>query len=606
MQVDLISNFIKAYENAYCKKFDESFEGKLLTIRANFCEPSLRLNNEFLKKLDEIIFSYKRPINIAIVGQFSSGKSTLLNLILQRECLPTGVIPVTFKPTFLRYAKDYFLKVEYKDGSDEIVEIDQLCKFSDQRNELKEAKSLHLFAPIELLKNITLIDTPGLNANNTDTLTTFTELSFVHSAIWLSLIDNAGKKSEEEAIKTNATLLGRSGICVLNQKDKFTQEEINNILNYANLVFGKYFEKIIAISCKEAKENLQKSNLDLFYEYLQDLDYEKIKKDFIQEKLNNLCEILLEQYDFFSTKLDYLDAKLGLSVNENNIKHLEERIDILNHNCLEKLKLVSEKIAKEILKFIKERDSSYYKKAQGWFKKNLYEKIDYKSPYLSSDDAFLAMFYNCDLMNKEFKKMKKEISLEFDELKQLFANFFTNLEKEILLFKSEFSNLNKDYSLQSDEEFTSFKNFASASEEIFIKDFKELLFENNLKLDLFLEKLNLKALANYESATKLALGFFSTKINASKEFYELDSAEFSLYHPKASEIYQRMLIELNVHEFEDLLLNKPVISKIYHYYMQAYKKLIEDKKEYIKNLKNEFEVKKEMILNIKNQISKLR
>ncbi|MCV3335800.1 dynamin family protein [Campylobacter lari] len=605
MQNDLIDDFLKAYESAYCKSFDDSFEGKILAIKNAFLEPSLHLNDIFLKDLESIIASYKKAINIAIIGQFSSGKSTLLNLILQKECLPTGVVPVTFKPTFLRYAREYFLRVEYEDGSDEIVDINELAKFSDQRNKLKETKSLHLFAPIELLKDITLIDTPGLNANDIDTLTTFKELSFMHSAIWLSLIDNAGKKSEEDAIRANAKLLERGGICVLNQKDKLNQDELENVLNYAHLVFDKYFEKIIAISCKEAKYDLQKSNLPLLYEYLKGLDYEKIKKDFIKEKLNNLCELLLNQYIFLQDILEQLELKFNVILHSFKANALEQKIKILNHNCLDKLKLVGEKISQEILKFIKEKDSNYYKEAKGLFKKNLYEKITYKAPYLSSDDAFLAMFYNSETMNKEFKKLKSEIALEFNQIKNDFSSFFTNLEEQILLFKAKFSNLQKENDLESDEEFANFRSFASASEELFLKDFKELLFKSKLELDLFLEKLNLKALANYESATKLTLGFFSTKMSASKEFYELDSTEFSLYYPKASEVYQRVLTELNVYEFEDLLINKPTIMKIFKDYMQSLENLIQEKKVYIKNLIIEFENKKTMIEKIKSQISKL-
>ncbi|MCV3370101.1 dynamin family protein [Campylobacter lari] len=605
MQNDLIDDFLKAYESAYCKSFDDSFEGKILAIKNAFLEPSLHLNDIFLKDLESIIASYKKAINIAIIGQFSSGKSTLLNLILQKECLPTGVVPVTFKPTFLRYAREYFLRVEYEDGSDEIVDINELAKFSDQRNKLKETKSLHLFAPIELLKDITLIDTPGLNANDIDTLTTFKELSFMHSAIWLSLIDNAGKKSEEDAIRANAKLLERGGICVLNQKDKLNQDELENVLNYAHLVFDKYFEKIIAISCKEAKYDLQKSNLPLLYEYLKGLDYEKIKKDFIKEKLNNLCELLLNQYIFLQDILEQLELKFNVILHSFKANALEQKIKILNHNCLDKLKLVGEKISQEILKFIKEKDSNYYKEAKGLFKKNLYEKITYKAPYLSSDDAFLAMFYNSETMNKEFKKLKSEIALEFNQIKNDFSSFFINLEEQILLFKAKFSNLQKENDLESDEEFANFRSFASASEELFLKDFKELLFKSKLELDLFLEKLNLKALANYESATKLTLGFFSTKMSASKEFYELDSTEFSLYYPKASEVYQRVLTELNVYEFEDLLINKPTIMKIFKDYMQSLENLIQEKKVYIKNLIIEFENKKTMIEKIKSQISKL-
>ncbi|EOH7781669.1 ATP-binding protein, partial [Campylobacter jejuni] len=93
-------------------------------------------------------------------------------------------------------------------------------------------------------------------------LTTLDELKNIHGAIWLSLIDNAGKKSEEDAIKANLELLGENSICVLNQKDKLSTEELDNVLNYAKSVFLKYFNELIAISCKEAKDeqSYEKSN----------------------------------------------------------------------------------------------------------------------------------------------------------------------------------------------------------------------------------------------------------------------------------------------------------------------------------------------------------
>ncbi|MFG5142273.1 ATP-binding protein, partial [Campylobacter lari] len=62
---------------------------------------------------------------------------------------------------------------------------------------------------------------------------------------------------------------------------------------------------------------------------------------------------------------------------------------------------------------------------------------------------------------------------------------------------------------------------------------------------------------------------------------------------------------LKVNEFEDLLINKPTIMKIFKDYMQSLENLIQEKKVYIKNLIIEFENKKTMIEKIKSQISKL-
>lgn len=201
MQINILNDFISSYEKAYINHYDDSFSGKIKTICQNLNEPFMHPSPELSKELQELCFSLDKNINIAIIGQFSSGKSSLLNLILKKECLPTGVIPVTFKPTFLHYAKEYFLRVEFEDGSDLITEIENLALYTDQRNEIKKAKNLHIFAPVPLLKKITLIDTPGLNANENDTLTTLSELKNIHAAIWLSLIDNAGKKAKKRLSK---------------------------------------------------------------------------------------------------------------------------------------------------------------------------------------------------------------------------------------------------------------------------------------------------------------------------------------------------------------------------------------------------------------------
>lgn len=66
-------------------------------------------------------------------------------------------------------------------------------------------------------------------------------------------------------------------------------------------------------------------------------------------------------------------------------------------------------------------------------------------------------------------------------------DFINILEREILLFKAEFSNIQKDHIFQSDKNFSELRAFCNASDEYFLKDFKELLFKSILELDLFLK-----------------------------------------------------------------------------------------------------------------------
>lgn len=606
MQINLLNDFIKAYENAYSVSFDDSFKGLIQELCRKLNEPFMHTSYALERELKELVFSLDKNVNIAIVGQFSSGKSSLLNLILGRDCLPTGVVPVTFKPTFLRYAKEYFLRVEFEDGSDVITNVEELALYTDQRNEVKQAKSLHIFAPVALLEKITLVDTPGLNANANDTLTTLSELKNIHGAIWLSLIDNAGKKSEEDAIKANLELLGENSICVLNQKDKLNTEELNNVLNYAKSVFLKYFDKLIAISCKEAKDkqSYEKSNFVALLDFLNHLDTANLKEKFVKRKILSLCEILENENQLFVGIFDRLFNQF-----QNYEKHLLlsykgflKELEILNHRILEQLKSIGERIASEIFASVKEKDAYFYKESKGFFKKNLYLKYHYKSPYISSDDAFLAMFYNSDVMGKEFKKINNELYQSFEEIKIKLKDFINRLEREILLFKAEFSNIQKDHIFQSDKNFSELRAFCNASDEYFLKDFKELLFKSILEFDLFFEKLNLKAFTNYENACKLSLEFFSRKINESRVLYELDSTEFVLFYPKKSEIYERVLNELNVYEFEALLINKPILTRIAKNFLEQNQNLIQEKNKFLDFKKEELQKRRVQILNVRKSI----
>ena len=269
---------------------------------------------------------------------------------------------------------------------------------------------------------------------------------------------------------------------------------------------------------------------------------------------------------------------------------------------MEQLKSISERIASEIFASVKEKDAYFYKESKGFFKKNLYLKYHYKSPYISSDDAFLAMFYNSDVMGKEFKKINNELYQSFEEIKIKLKDFINRLEREILLFKAEFSNIQKDHIFQSDKNFSELRAFCNASDEYFLKDFKELLFKSILEFDLFFEKLNLKAFTNYENACKLSLEFFSRKINESRVLYELDSAEFVLFYPKKSEIYERVLNELNVYEFEALLINKPILTRIAKNFLEQNQNLIQEKNKFLDFKKEELQKRRVQILNVRKSI----
>jgi GTP-binding protein EngB required for normal cell division len=114
---------------------------------------------------------------VALLGQFKRGKSTLLNALLGMAALPTGVIPVTAVPTFLQGAPTFRLRVTFTDGRFEEAGVDnclilreRLSAFvtegGNPRNMLGVSR-VEVFLPAELLsRGVVLIDTPGVGSTH--------------------------------------------------------------------------------------------------------------------------------------------------------------------------------------------------------------------------------------------------------------------------------------------------------------------------------------------------------------------------------------------------------------------------------------------------------
>ena len=78
---------------------------------------------------------------VAIVGEFKRGKSTLINALLGQEVLPADVLPATATLNRVTYSDEPFVDVEYKDGTSEKVPIDQLENYVTKLTEESELKA---------------------------------------------------------------------------------------------------------------------------------------------------------------------------------------------------------------------------------------------------------------------------------------------------------------------------------------------------------------------------------------------------------------------------------------------------------------------------------
>ena len=269
----LIESFIAEYKQNFLKvapKFDESLIGTLKKTQYLLLDEKFSPSVQLKIALDKLQRRAEEPMKVAITGQFSSGKSTFLNALLAKSILPTGITPVTSKVNYIRYGQEFKIKVRYLDGRDEYHDISNISHFTDQREFVQDIAYLTLYAPLDILKDVVFVDTPGLNSQaNSDTETTSAVLKEVDGIIWLTLIDNAGKKSELEVLESYLGEYQNKSLCVLNQKDKFTPEQIEQTTEYIKEAFGEFFSDVIPISAMQALESRSHDKKVLIQECLE-------------------------------------------------------------------------------------------------------------------------------------------------------------------------------------------------------------------------------------------------------------------------------------------------------------------------------------------------
>lgn len=105
------------------------------------------------------------PFSMMVVGDFKRGKSTLINALVGQEVAPVDVQPETMSINRIEYADDFTARLQSKDGGEATLTREDLKR--DRLEPLLRRLStplrhLRVGVPAEVLRKVTLIDTPGL------------------------------------------------------------------------------------------------------------------------------------------------------------------------------------------------------------------------------------------------------------------------------------------------------------------------------------------------------------------------------------------------------------------------------------------------------------
>lgn len=222
----------------------------------------LALTNTAVSIRDTIEKVANEHFEVAIVGEFKRGKSTLINALLGQEILPADVLPATATLNRVTYNETPYVSVEYKDGSTERVPISDLEDYvtkltfeSEQKAEtVKEAT---VYYATEFCKNnVDIIDTPGLNDDEQMTNVTLSILPEIDAAVFVISANSPFSQFEKDFLerKMLTSDVGRI-IFIVNCFGTFGKEDENRIVETVRSRIGRYvIEKAKKVMGEDSKE----------------------------------------------------------------------------------------------------------------------------------------------------------------------------------------------------------------------------------------------------------------------------------------------------------------------------------------------------------------
>jgi GTP-binding protein EngB required for normal cell division len=173
---------------------------------------------------------------VGIFGRVSSGKSSLLNYILQTDVLPIGVTPVTAIPTRISHGPVAEAGIEFAEVQPQIIPLSELPEFAtEQKNPGNKKHVTRIFVKLpsdRLAEGVTFVDTPGLGslavAGAEETIAYLPRCD-----LGIVLIDASAGPTQDDLVVVQALYqAGASAMILISKADLFRATDREQMISY--------------------------------------------------------------------------------------------------------------------------------------------------------------------------------------------------------------------------------------------------------------------------------------------------------------------------------------------------------------------------------------
>ncbi len=205
------------------------------------------MSNSEINILPEGAVRADRKPRIALLGEFSAGKSTLMNLLLGCDPMPVRITATRVPPVWVTYGTETIVRVRM-DGSEEELEIDALTDAPMDGTQL-----IRLSLDSDILNLCDLIDIPGISDPNVTHETWLGLLEEVDCVIWCTHATQAWRQSEAALWEEASFGAKKPSFLVVTQFDKLkTDRDRTRVLARLSAETEGVFDAILPIATLDA------------------------------------------------------------------------------------------------------------------------------------------------------------------------------------------------------------------------------------------------------------------------------------------------------------------------------------------------------------------
>jgi GTP-binding protein EngB required for normal cell division len=182
-------------------------------------------------------------LRVLVVGEAKRGKSTLVNALLGRDVLPSGVTPLTAVATTVRYGEDERAEVRFLDGHEEKQSLAVLPDLVTERGNpgnRRRIAGVTVYVPAPMLAGgVELVDTPGTGSVfESGTQTAHEALRSMDAAVFVLTADPPVSASERDLLEQVAGL-SVTTFTVLNKADHLDEAGRAEALEFTRRVLAE-------------------------------------------------------------------------------------------------------------------------------------------------------------------------------------------------------------------------------------------------------------------------------------------------------------------------------------------------------------------------------